>query len=255
MIDSHCHLADKKFSKDLNEVISRAKQAGVSRIVTIADTLEESEKCIRIAEQYPEVFCTVGVHPHAANEFKIQNSKFKIHGLIGCSEKVVAVGEIGLDYHYDFSPRDVQREVFKEQLIIAREMDFPAVIHCRTAIGDLKRIINEIGHSKIVIHCCTEKWEDVIGLVDRGFKFGFTGIATYPNAAHIRETIKNCPLDQIMVETDAPYLSPQSKRGRRNEPAFVIEVVKLISEVKRVSFEEVDEVTTRNAMEFFGINS
>ncbi|MBU0457965.1 TatD family hydrolase [Patescibacteria group bacterium] len=252
MIDSHAHLADKKFTRDLDEVIFRAKEEGVSHIITIADTIREGEKCIQIAEKYSNVFAVVGVHPHAAKNWQDSDSE-RLKKLISSSGRVKAIGEIGLDYFYDNSPRNVQQKVFKTQLEIARDLDFPVVIHCRKAIDNLKTIINEVGHSKLVIHCCTEEWNDISDLVDRGLLLGFTGIATYPKSSDIREVIKNCPLDQIMIETDAPYLAPDSKRGKRNEPAFVVEVAKLIAEIKGVSYEEVDEVTTKNTVEFYGL--
>jgi TatD DNase family protein len=185
------------------------------------------------------------------------------------SEKAVAIGEIGLDYYYDNSPRDVQRKVFEAQLQIAKDLDVPVVIHSRDApnqssaetdsgsgqaIDDLKKIIDEVDYERIVIHCCTEKWEDVSDLVGRGFILGFTGIATYAKSEHIRNVIKNCPLEQMMIETDSPYLAPEAQRGKRNEPAFVVEVAKLIAEIKGVEYEEVDRVTEKSTMDFYNIN-
>ena len=250
MIDSHCHLADRKFRSDLDQVIDRAEQAGVSSLITISDTLKEGAECLKICEKYQNVYCAVGVHPHASKNWQ-EGDDYRLMKMIS-SEKAVAIGEIGLDYHYDNSPRDVQREVFEAQLRIAKDLDVPVVIHCRNAIDDLKNIIDEISYEKIVVHCCTERWEDVSDLVRRGFMFGFTGIATYTKSEHIRNVIKNCPLEQMMVETDAPYLAPEAQRGKRNEPAFVIEVAKLIAKLKDVSFEEVDRITMGNTKEFFG---
>ncbi|MBU2213753.1 TatD family hydrolase [Patescibacteria group bacterium] len=230
MIDSHCHLADRKFTRDLDQVLLRAHEAGVMKAVTIADTLKESKQCIEIACKFPEVFATVGVHPHASKMWGVGDRE-KLTEMLR-TDKVVALGEIGLDYHYDNSPRDVQRDVFKVQLQLAKELDVPVIIHCRNAIEDLKRIIDEVEPQKIVLHCCTEKWEDVSSLIDKGYLLGFTGIATYPKAGDIREVIGHCPLEQMMVETDAPYLSPELHRGKRNEPAFVVEVAKLIAQLK-----------------------
>ncbi|MBU0767017.1 TatD family hydrolase [Patescibacteria group bacterium] len=253
MIDSHCHLADRKFTRDLDQILLRAKEAGVEKCVTIADTLKESKQCIEIAEKYPEVFATVGVHPHGSRAWGVGDRDNLI--LMLKKDKVVALGEIGLDYHYDNSPRDVQRDVFKIQLELAKELDVPVVVHCRSAIADLKSIIEEVDHKKIVLHCCTEKWEDVEWLVEKGAMIGFTGIATYPKSQEIREVIGNCPLEQIMIETDAPYLAPDPHRGKRNEPAFVVEVAKLIARLKNVSLEEVDKMTTKNTVEFYGLPS
>ena len=231
MIDSHCHLADKQFAKDLDVVIQRAKEEGVEKCITIGDSLQESERCTEISEQYENVYCTVGVHPHAAREWKMENEKL-MRNLIRSSEQVVAVGEIGLDYHYDHSPRDVQRDVFRTQLVLAKELAMPAVVHCRNAIDDLKEIIGEVDPPMLVLHCCTEKWENVSSLVERGYFLSFTGIATYAKSEMIRETIRQCPLEQMMMETDAPYLAPEPHRGKRNEPAFVVEIAKLIAELK-----------------------
>lgn len=252
MIDSHCHLADAKFAQDLPQVIERAKAAGVDRMVTIADSLEESKRCVEITEHHPSIFATVGVHPHNAKEWK-EGDGVTLAGLARQSDKVRAIGEIGLDYHYDFSPREDQRQAFIDQLKLAAELSLPVVVHCREAVEDVWNIVEEQKPAKLVLHCCTEKWEDVARFVDRGYLLSFTGIATYPSAEEIRRTIERCPLDHLMIETDAPYLAPMPHRGKRNEPAFVLEVATLIAQLKRVSVEEVDRSTTKNAVDFFGL--
>lgn len=252
MIDSHCHLADAQFADDLDEVLARAKKTGVDRMVTIADSLPEAEKCIEIAENYSHVFATVGVHPHNAKEWK-KGDGDTLKDMVSKSKKVKAIGEIGLDYHYDHSPRPDQRAVFLEQLTLSRELGLPAVVHCREAIDDVQRIVREVEPLQLVLHCCTEKWEDVEWLVNLGHLLSFTGMATYPKLKDIHDTIKRCPLDRMMIETDAPYLAPVPHRGKRNEPAFVAEVAKAIAEIKGVSIEEVEAATTKNAEQFFGI--
>lgn len=262
MIDSHCHLADPKFASDLDAVIQRAMAAGVTRMVTIADSLEESEKCLELCQRYeskPQIFCSVGVHPHKANEWLV-GSRERLAELARSSTRVRAVGEMGLDYHYDFSPRDVQRAVFQEQLELATELRMPVVVHCREAVLDVWQTVDAVRPEKLVMHCCTEKWEDVQKFVDRGYFLSFTGIATYPNAEEVRRTIQRCPLAQMMVETDAPYLPPEALRakggrGVRNEPAYVVEVAKVIAQVKGISLEEVDRAMTGNALRFFDIPS
>ncbi len=266
MIDSHCHLADKKFDDDREAVIARAIEAGVTTMITIADSLEESQRCIAIAEKHPEVFCTVGVHPHNAKQWITRavgltsstGSGQRLRQLASASSKVKAIGEIGLDYHYDFSPREVQRDVFRTQLKIARELSMPVVVHCREAVDDVWAIVDEYKPQALVLHCCTEKWGDVAHFADRGYFLSFTGIATYPDAENIRDTIRHCPLSQVMIETDAPYLPPEALRAKgghsiRNEPSFVLEVAKLIASLKGISLAEVDVTTTRNAVEFFGL--
>ncbi|HLD32411.1 MAG TPA: TatD family hydrolase [Candidatus Peribacteraceae bacterium] len=258
MIDSHCHLADKQFSKDLPAVLRRAEEAGVGRCIVIADDLDESEKCLVLAEKYEQLFCTVGVHPHAAKRWEVANLG-RLRTLLSSSEKVKAIGEIGLDYFYhstelmagDHSPRDVQRDVFRVQLQLAKELSLPAVVHCRDAIDDLKAIIHEVDSPSLVLHCCAEKWEDVLPLVERGYFLSFTGIATYTNAHEIRRTMRLCPLEQLMLETDAPYLAPVPHRGKRNEPAYMVEVARLLADLKKKPLAEIDAITTANTVAFF----
>jgi len=252
MIDSHCHLADPKFSSDLSEVIGRALASGIDRFVSIADTLEEGDKCLELAENYDQIFCTMGVHPHAASTWDTEVGKSKI---VEASQnpKMVAVGEVGLDYHYMNSPKEDQIRAFRDQIQIAKALDLPLVVHNRESIEDLLDIIRELEPPSLVLHCNTEKWEDCSELIDRGYLFGFTGIATYPKSEDIRNTIKECPIEQMMIETDAPYLSPEGYRGKRCEPAFVIEVAQLIAGIKQVSLEEVDRITTENTVKFYGL--
>lgn len=252
MFDSHCHLADTQFSKDLDAVIKRAEEAGAERMVTIADSLPEAEQCIAIAQAHENIFCTIGVHPHHAKDWK-KGDADKLKEMVASSKKVKAIGEIGLDYHYDHSPRGTQRAVFLEQLSLSRELGLPAVVHCREAIKDVETIVREVEPLQLVLHCCTEKWEDVQWMVELGHMLSFTGIATYPKSTDIRDTIKHCPLEQIMIETDSPYLAPVPHRGKRNEPAYVVEVANQIAAIKKLSLTEIDEATTRNAVEFFGL--
>src|SRR3989338_136657 len=274
MIDSHCHLADKQFLHDLEEIIIHARDAGVDHIITIADTLEEGERCIEIAmkyssrlhdatKKYPNIFATVGVHPHNATQWRMTNGQaptIKLRSLLESSTKVVAVGEIGLDYHYMNSPKVIQQNAFKEQLQLAKELVLPAVIHSREALEDTWNIIRETCPEKCVLHCCTEQWKNVKRFIDAGYFLSFTGIATYPKSDEIRHTIRECPLNQIMIETDAPYLPPEALRVQkgtrvRNEPANVLEIAKCIAETKGISLEEVDRITTRNAIKFFTLPS
>jgi len=252
MIDSHCHLADSKFSEDLSDVLERAKSAGVDRFIAIADTLEEGEECLRLVDKHEHIFCTVGVHPHTASEW-IEDSGKRIITEAAKHPKMVAVGEIGLDYHYMNSPKTNQIRAFRDQIQIAKELGLPVVTHNRDSLADYLEIIRDLEPPSLVLHCNTEKWEDCRELIDRGYLFGFTGIATYPKSDEIRNTIKHCPLEQMMIETDAPYLAPEGLRGKRCEPAFVIEVAKLIAEIKGISLEEVDLLTTENTVKFYGL--
>lgn len=223
-------------------------------MITIADSFQESERCIALAQAHEDVFCAVGVHPHAAKEWG-EGSVVRLRQLTGRSPKVSAIGEIGLDYHYDYSLREKQREAFEAQLRLAKELELAAVVHNRESFTDLLSIIRDVHPKKLVLHCCTERFSDVEPLLHDGYFLSFTGIATFPDAKEIRETILRCPLEQLMVETDAPYLAPVPYRGKRNEPAYVQEVVALIAQLKHLSFEEVDRATTENASRFFGLGS
>jgi len=254
MIDSHCHLADQQFAKDLPAVLERAAQAGVMQMVCIADSLPEAARCIELAQQYPQLFATVGVHPHHAKDWS-KGSRELFLKLVRWSDRVKAIGEIGLDYHYFNSPRDVQLSVFREQLTLAKECKLPVVVHCREAIADVRQIVDELQPPKLVLHCCTEKWEDIQPLVERGYFLSFTGIATYVNTEDTQRTIRECPPTQLMIETDSPYLAPIPYRGKRNEPAYVREVARAVARIKGLTLEEVDRMTTKNAVDFFGLTA
>ena len=251
MIDSHCHLADKAFNTDRKEVIKRAQNNGITHMITISDSFDDFEKNMQIAKDNDHIFCTVGIHPHNA---KTWNDDY-LNAIRSSYEQeaVVGVGEIGLDYHYDFSPRESQQFVFEAQLMIAKEMNAPVSVHSRESIDDTWKIVNAIKPPKLVLHCCCEKLDNVSRFIDCGYLLSFTGIATFPKSDLIRETIRQCPLESMMIETDAPYLAPDPYRGRRCEPTHVIDVAQCIADVKGISLEEVDEVTSGNAREFFNI--
>ena len=254
MIDSHCHLTAKEFVKDLDEVVLRAKDAGVEKIITISDAMADIEPCIQLSEKYPQIFFTTGVHPHHAKDFSSERD-LPLIKKTAAHKKCRAIGEIGLDYHYMWSPKDTQQRVFEAQIALALELKLPAVVHCREAVEDVWTIVNHVKGSKVVVHCCTEKWSDVKRFVEAGHFLSFTGIATYPRSDDIRETLRNCPLSQLMIETDGPYLAPVPYRGKRNEPAFVAEVLKCVADVKGISAEEADRTLTTNTLQFFGLPS
>lgn len=252
VIDSHCHLASADFDTDLEAVIARAESAGVKQMVCISDSLAEAEKCLQIANKYDHIFYTVGVHPHCAKDWQA-GDETRVQTLMSASKKAKAVGEIGLDYHYNFSEPATQQKAFREQLRIAKDLGVPAVVHCREAVSDLRRIIEEVDCRQFVIHCCTESFTDISWVLDRGGLLSFTGIATFPKSELIRDCIRQTPLDRLMIETDAPYLAPIPHRGKRNEPAYVAEVLKLVAELKNVSVVEAEQVITKTTKEFFGI--
>lgn len=253
VIDSHCHLADKAFEPDRMQVIARAKNAGVSAMLTIGDTIEESEKCLLLAEKYDDLYFSAGVHPHHAKDWG-DGDVDRLKALLA-SPKAKAAGEIGLDYHYDFSPRDLQKKAFREQLALAKELGLPAVVHSREAIADVRAVVEEVDAGPFVLHCCTEKWDDVEWILDRGSLLSFTGIATFPKSDDIRETVRNCPLESMMVETDAPYLAPIPHRGKRCEPAFVVETARFLAAEKGMSLEQFDPVVHATTVAFFRLPS
>ena len=220
-------------------------------MVVIADSIEESVQVLSLAEKHDDIFCVVGVHPHYASQWKTDDAE--VIRTLAQSSNVVAIGETGLDYHYMRSPRDEQIRAFRDQLNLAQSLHLPVVIHTRDAIEDTWRIFDSMKPIRAVIHCCTEPWRTVERFVECGCFLSFTGIATYPKSEDIRETIRQCPLSRTMIETDAPYLSPMPHRGKRNEPAFVVEVARCIAELKNVSLEEIDKQTTKNTQEFYGI--
>jgi len=251
MIDSHCHLTAKEFAQDIDAVLARAKEAGVGKIVTIADAIEDIEPCKCLADRDDSIFFTAGMHPHHASKF----TDADIGTIRSTFEhpKCRAVGEIGLDYHYMNSPKDTQQRVFEKQLMLAKELNVPAVVHCREAVVDLWTIVSHVKPPKIVLHCCTETWGDVKRFVDAGHFLSFTGIATYPKSELIRRTIVACPINQLMIETDAPFLAPLPHRGKRNEPAYVAAVLQLVASIKKIDLHEADRITTANTVEFFGL--
>lgn len=254
MIDSHCHLTATDFDADRDAVIARATEAGITHLMTISDEISDIGKCRILAEKHEHILYTAGVHPHHAKTVELDRDLPLIRAAAKDS-KCRGIGEIGLDYHYMNSPKDTQQRVFEAQLRLAKELGLPAVVHCRDAVEDVWTIVQHVKPEKLVIHCCTEKWNDVKRFVDAGYLLSFTGIVTYPKSADIRDTVKQCPLESLMVETDAPYLSPVPHRGKRCEPAFVIETAKAVADIKGVPLTEVDRVTTRTAVEFFGLPS
>jgi TatD DNase family protein len=254
VIDSHCHLAAKEFTEDIGDVIRRAHGAGIDRMIVIADTLTEAERGIVLAKTHENIFCTVGVHPHAAKDWD-EKYESRISSMISSCIKVKSIGEIGLDYHYNFSDPEIQREVFRKQLEISKKLLLPCVVHCREAMADVRRIVEEAEPIRIVLHCCTEKFDDVEWFLKRGDYLSFTGMITYKNADVIRDTAKRTPIERIMIETDAPYLAPVPHRGKRNEPAYVTEVARAVAAIKGMSYEDVDRITTQNTVEFFQLPS
>jgi TatD DNase family protein len=247
MIDSHCHLDSQQFDADREEVIERAIAAGVETMVAIGtgDGPPDLEAGVRMADRYPFFYATVGVHPHDA--LKATPATFERMAELMKHPKVIAVGEIGLDYHYDFSPRELQRDVFIEQMRIAREAGKPIVIHTREAWDDTIRLLHEhwTGPGGIM-HCFSEGPERARQALELGFHLSFGGIVTFPKALEIQESARMAPADRILVETDAPYLAPVPRRGKRNEPAFVLDTARKLAALRGETIESIEASTTAN---------
>jgi TatD DNase family protein len=246
LTDSHCHLDDKQFDADREAVIERALAAGVTCMLTVGtgDGPPDLEAGIRLAEAHECLWATVGVHPHDARKACPETWR-KLEQLVA-HPKVVAVGEIGLDYHYDNSPRDQQQAAFIEQLRIARELAKPIVIHTREAWEDTWRLLEQHWQGVGILHCFSGGPLEARRALDMGFYLAFGGVVTYPKADGVREAAKLTPLDRLLIETDAPYLAPVPHRGKRNEPAYIVETARRLAELRGDSVDELASATTEN---------
>lgn len=249
LVDSHCHLDNEQFNGDRDEVIQRALDAGIDRMLAIGtgDGPPDLECAIRLAGRHAPIYATVGVHPHDAS--KAGEAAFRSLEELLQHPKVVAVGETGLDYHYDFSPRSTQRDVFVEQMRIAADARKPIVIHTREAWDEtLELIERHWGPTGLpgVMHCFSGGPEIAARCITLGFYLSFGGIVTFPKSLDIQEAARTAPVDRILVETDAPYLAPVPKRGKRNEPAFVVETARKLAALRGTTFESIAERTSRN---------
>ena len=253
LIDSHVHLDDKRYDKDRDRIIKGLKDNGVELVLNIGADLQSSISSVSLAEEYDNVYAAVGVHPHSAKE--VDKSTLEILKSFAKRDKVVAIGEIGLDFHYDNSPRDVQRKWFKEQLELAKEVDLPVVIHSREATQETFDIIKEAqdGNLRGVLHCYSSSPEMAKEYIKLGFYISLAGPVTFNNAKVLKEVAKSVPIDKLLIETDAPYLTPTPNRGKRNEPAYVRYVAAEIAELRGISFEELVQATNKNTKELFQI--
>ncbi|THE11452.1 TatD family deoxyribonuclease [Bacillus timonensis] len=253
LIDTHAHLNAIQYQEDLEEVIERALSEGIERIVVVGFDRETITRAIQLAEQYEFIYATVGWHPVDAIDMKDEDLKW-IEEL--CAHpKVVALGEMGLDYHWDKSPKDIQKEVFRKQIALAKKVKLPIIIHNREATSDIIEILQEENASEVggIMHCFTGSVEVAKQCIDMNFYISFGGPVTFKNAKKPKEVAAEIPLDRLLIETDCPYLTPHPFRGKRNEPSYVKYVAEQIAELKGVSFEEIAQKTSDNAMRFFGI--
>jgi TatD DNase family protein len=259
IIDSHAHLEGEKFDDDRAAVLERARAAGVEAILAIGSGTSPAERidaAIPFAEQHDWIYATVGVHPHDASA--ATDEHFAALAELAKHPRVIAWGEMGLDYFYDHSPRDVQQQVFRRQLALARSARQPIVIHCRDAWPDCLQILEEDWRSSGlggIFHCFTATMDEARRGLDMGFMVSFAGNITYPKMQHVREVARELPLDRILTETDSPFLAPQARRGKRNEPALVVEVARALADVRNLAVEEVASRTVDNFRAFFHLNA
>jgi TatD DNase family protein len=253
LVDSHCHLDFPDFATELDAVVGRARAAGIGGMVTISTRVQRQPELLAIAERFPDVFCSVGTHPHYAHE----ELDVTAADLVAATRhpKVVAIGEAGLDYHYDNSPREAQERGFRSHIAAARETGLPLVIHSRDADDDMARILEEEtgkGAFPAVLHCFTGGPDLARRAIALGHFISFTGILTFKNSTALRDIAASLPADRILVETDAPYLAPGKHRGKRNEPAFVIDTANVLAETRGVSFDTIARQTSENFFRLFG---
>lgn len=248
LVDSHCHLNFPDFKDDLPEVIARAAEYGVSKMVSICTKTSEYEEIQKIAETYDNVFCTVGVHPHEAqNEQSLTTADIV---KLAAHPKCVAIGETGLDYYYENSPKDEQKKLFIEHIKASSETGLPTVIHTRSADDDTIDIINEYDFPGL-LHCFSTDHRVAEAALDNGLYISISGIVTFKKAEELRESVRKTPLDRLLVETDSPYLAPIPHRGKRNEPAYTKHTAELVAELKEVSLDELAKATTDNFHRLF----
>ena len=252
LVDSHCHLDFPDFADDLDGIVQRARAAGIGRMVTISTRVRKLPDLLAITERFDDVYCSVGTHPHNAHEeLDIGPAELVAES---AHSKVVAIGEAGLDYHYDNSPRAAQEQGFRAHIAAARDTGLPLVIHSRDADDDMAAILEEEtgkGAFPAVLHCFTSGKELARRAIALGLHISFTGILTFKNSQNLRDIAASLPADRILVETDAPYLAPGKYRGKRNEPSYVVETAKTLAQVRGVSEAEIARQTTENFFKLF----
>lgn len=257
LADSHCHLTDTQFDADREALLTRARQAGVARFITIGATGEfwHNEKAVALAQEHPDVFATVGVHPHQAQT--ITPETYDQLRQLAQEPKVVGLGETGLDFYYEYSPREAQRLHFRAFIQLALELDLPLSLHVRDAYAEAADILRQEGDGRVrgVMHCFTGSLPEAQALLALGLCISFSGIVTFKSAQELRQIVPSVPMDRLLLETDCPYLAPVPYRGRRNEPAYVSQVAATIAQVKELPLEEVAQVSWDNTARLFRLDA
>lgn len=252
--DTHAHLDDGRFKEDQDKVIMRAKDAGVSLIVNVGYNLISAKNTVELTKKYDFIYGAVGIHPHDAKDAN-DNVLSRIKNMTK-EPKIVAIGEIGLDYYYDNSPRDIQKRVFRRQIMLARELKMPIIIHDRDAHQDVFDIVKEEKACEVggIFHCYSGSLEMAREVMKLGFYISFGGPVTFKNAHKLKEVAKEVPLDRMLIETDCPYLTPVPYRGKRNEPSYVLHTAKEIADIRGMNVDELAKITYENGKKVFGIN-
>ena len=251
LFDTHAHLNDRAFDKDREELLQGFQDKGVGLVMNAGCDLTSSLECIAMAEKYPFVYAAVGSHPDAADE--VNEELMEKYRQVAAHEKVKAIGEIGLDYHYEDIPREIQIKAFRMQMELARELDLPVIVHEREAHEDGMAIIREFKDVKGVFHCYSGSAEMAKQLVDMGWYIGFTGVLTFKNARKAIETVQAIPLERIVLETDCPYMAPEPFRGKRNDPGYLYRMAEKLAEIRGISTEEAVAVTAENGKKLYRI--
>ncbi len=254
LIDTHCHLTFEQYEGNIAEVLEKSRKAGVTKCITVGTNLTDSINSVILANRYGDIYAATGIHPHDAKS--VTDSDMRSIEQLAKEDKVVAIGETGLDYHYNYSPPADQKRVFIEHLKLAKSLDMPVIVHSREAFEDTMEILDENaqGIERIVFHCFGGDAEQAKEVIDRGYYISFTGVVTFKNAESARRAAEVTPVDKLMVETDAPFMSPAPMRKQKtNEPALMVHTAKKLAEIKNISLEVLADQTTKNARTFFSI--
>lgn len=253
LFDTHVHMDDPRYDADRHELLCALAQNGVELILNPSASMSEAAAAVEMSEKYPFVYAAVGVHPSEVEGFCEADCAELLR--LAAKPKTVAIGEIGLDYHYGGEDKEAQRRAFAMQLEVARQADLPVIIHSRDACAETMAIVKDSPVRRGVVHCFGGSAETAREYVDLGYHVSFTGVITFKNARRFVEVVQAVPMERLMIETDGPYMAPEPHRGERNEPKYVLHVAERIAEIKGLSVEEVAEITFRNALDFFGIRA
>lgn len=247
LIDTHSHIYYKDYAETIDDIISEANDQGIKKIISVGVDLKTSEQCINLADKYNCVFAACGYHPHESDQapkrYLYELEQFSTH------PKVISIGEIGLDYYYNISNPKIQKRVFQEQLELASDIQLPYIIHCRDSDQDVLKIIQNFDYRSGVIHCFASNLEFAEAIINEGLNISFTGMITF--VKDLEKVVDKISINKIMIETDSPYLAPKPNRGKKNQPAWLIHIAQKIADIKKISIEEVAQITTRNAYNLF----